>query len=113
VWLILIASAGILLIAAGEWVYRRVNIVPAASLFGAGVATLFLAAYVGHAYYQLYPPATAFWLMALTALIGSAVAVRGNLVSIAVLSQIGGNVAPLLLGSRGAPLASFLAYLTM
>jgi uncharacterized membrane protein len=113
VWLSVIALAGGALIAAGEWVYRRVNIVPAASLFGAGVATLFLDAYVGHAYYKLYPPATAFWLMALTALVGSMVAMRGNLVSIAILSQIGGNVAALLVGNRDTPLASFLTYLTM
>jgi uncharacterized membrane protein len=113
VWLSVIALAGGALIAAGEWVYRRVNIVPAASLFGAGVATLFLDAYVGHAYYRLYPPATAFWLMALTALAGSIVAMRGNLVSIAILSQIGGNVAALLVGNHDTPLASFLTYLTM
>jgi len=112
VWLSMIFLAGLALIGAGEFVYRRVHSVPAASLFGAGIATLFLASFVGHKYYELYPPTTAFWLMAATAVVGSAVAVRGNLVSIAVLAQLGANVAPMLLGNRGAPLSSFLLYLT-
>jgi uncharacterized membrane protein len=111
VWLALIVFAGFALIGAGEWVYRKVSDIPAASLFGAGVATLFLAAYVGHAYWNLYPPTTAFWLMAATTLIGSAVAMRGRLVSTAVLSLVGGALAPALLGNRGAPIVSFLSYL--
>ena len=113
IWPSIIAFVGFALIGAGEWVYRKVNVIPGASLFGAGVATLFLVSYVGHAYYQLYSPSTAFVLMAMTTLIGSAVAMRGGLVSIAVLSQIGGNVAPLVMGSSGAPHSTFMTYLLM
>jgi uncharacterized membrane protein len=111
VWLSAIFIAGLALIGAGEVIYRRVHAIPAASVFGAGVATLFLAGYVGQAYYELYSPGTALFLMAAAALVGALVAMRGNLVSIAVLSHIGANLAPLLVGSRSAPLESFLIYL--
>ena len=111
VWLSLIFIAGLSLIGVGEVIYRRVHVIPAASVFGAGVATLFLAGYVGHAYYDLYSPGTALFLMAAAALAGALVAKRGNLVSIAVLSHVGANLAPLLVGSRSAPLESFLVYL--
>jgi uncharacterized membrane protein len=111
VWLSVIFVAGLALIAVGEVIYRRVHIIPAASVFGAGVGTLFLAGYVGHAYYDLYSPGTALFLMAAAALVGALVAMRGNLVSIAVLSLLGANLAPLLVGSRSAPLESFLVYL--
>jgi len=80
VWLSSIFVAGLGLIGVGEVIYRRVHAIPAASVFGAGVATLFLAGYVGHAYYNLYTPGTALFLMAAAALVGALVAMRGNLV---------------------------------
>jgi uncharacterized membrane protein len=100
-----IVAGGAALIAAGEVVYRRINIISAASVFGAGVATLFVAAHVGHAYYDLYARPTAMACLGLAALVGAGVAMRGNLVSIAVLSLVGANVAPLLLRSPDAPVA--------
>src|SRR5581483_8957854 len=109
----MIVAAGLAQIGAGEWVYRRVNIFPAASLFGAGVATLFLASYAGYAYYDLYPPATAFVLMGAATVVGVAVARRGNLVSFAVLSLIGGNLAPILLTTNHPRLIPFFTYLLM
>jgi uncharacterized membrane protein len=111
VWLCAIIAGGLALLGVGEVIYRRVHVIPAASVFGAGIATLFLAGYVGNVYYQLYAPGTALFLMATAALIGAMVAMRGNLVSIAVLSHLGVNVAPLLVGSHSAPLESFLIYL--
>lgn len=110
--LALIVSAGFGLIGAGEVVFRRIHKVPAASLFGAGVATLFIAAYVGHQY-GLYSATAAEIAMTLATLIGAAVAIRGNLVSIAVLALIGGNIAPLIVGDPNTQLSLFLAYLLM
>src|SRR5206468_7405318 len=52
IWPSIIAACGFALIGAGEWVYRKVNVVPAASLFGAGIATLLLVSYIGHSYYE-------------------------------------------------------------
>jgi len=98
--LALIALGGAGLIGLGEWAYRRVNVFPAASLFGAGIATLFVASYAGYAYYRLYDPGAAFALMALSTLVGATVARRGNLVSIGVLSILGGNVTPVVITRR-------------
>ena len=110
---LLLMSAGALgLIAAGEVVYRRVSHVSAAGLFGAGVASLYLVAYAGHAYYDLYGRSAAFGMMVLATIIGAAVAMRGKLVSIAMLSLIGGNLAPLLLKGEQT-LAPLLFYLLM
>src|SRR5690606_29616517 len=108
-----LAAFGFGLIAAGEWVYRRVHVLSAVGLFGAGVASLFLVAYTGHGYFDLYSRDVAFVLMALATLIGAAVAMRGRLVSIATLSILGGHVAPLVLGVGCERLVEFLAYLLM
>jgi uncharacterized membrane protein len=109
--LALMSLGGFALLAAGEWVFRRVHRTAAACLYGAGVATLFLVSYAGHGYYRLYEPQTAFVLMGLTTVIGAAVAIRGNLLPIAVLAQVGGNLAPVLLHSDRPMLGSFLSYL--
>ncbi|MGB7156950.1 MAG: DUF2339 domain-containing protein [Tepidisphaeraceae bacterium] len=101
------------LIGAGEWVRRKVSDAAAVGLFGAGVATLFLVAYAGHGYLGLYQPQTAFTLMGLTTLIGAAVAMRGRMVSIAVLALIGGNLAPLVLHADVNLAVPFLSYLLM
>ena len=108
--LALMSLGGFGLIAAGEVVYRRVGMVASAGLFGAGVATLFVVSYAGYGYFDLYEREAAYALMALCTLIGAAVAVRGNLVSIAVLSIVGGNVAPIALRSDEARLTALLTY---
>jgi uncharacterized membrane protein len=77
------------------------------------VALLFLVSYSGHGFYGLYARNTAFVLMGVSTLVGAAVARRANLVSIAVLSLIGGNLAPLLLRGPEANVSAFLAYLLM
>ena len=109
--LLLMSLGAFALIGAGEVVFRRIHRFAAACLYGAGVATLFLVSYAGHGYYRLYEPQTAFVLMALTTVIGAAVSIRGDLLSIAVLAQIGGNLAPLLLHSDRPLLGPFLTYL--
>lgn len=111
VWLGLIFVAAAGLIVCGEVIYRRVNTISAASVFGAGVAVLFLASYSGYFHFKLYPQSTAFILMGLTALVGALIAMRGNLVSIAVLALLGANLAPILLSTHNPRLLSFLIYL--
>ncbi len=106
----LLALCGIGLLAAGEYVYRRINQLSAAGLFGAGVAVLFLASYAGHAWYGLFAQSTAMALMGASALTGILIAGRADLVSIAVLAIIGGNLAPVVLGGRAA-VTPFLCYL--
>ncbi len=111
--LVMMSLGGVILIGAGEWVYRRINVVAAASLFGAGIAIFFLVSYAGNAFYGLYSRDSAFVLMAVSTLIGAAVAMRGDMVSIAVLALIGGNVAPLVLTADHTHIPSFFGYLLM
>jgi len=91
--------AGVALLGAGEWVYRKINVIASASLFGAGIAIFLLVSYAGSAYYGLYSRNSALVLMAISTLVGAATALRGNMVSIAVLALIGGNIAPLVLST--------------
>jgi uncharacterized membrane protein len=109
----MMALGGLALVGAGEWVYRRINHLSAVGLYAAGVAVLFLVAYFGHAYYALYSREAAFTFMAVAMLIGSAVAMRGQMVSVAVLSLLGGNLAPLVLPTQGARVVPLLSYLLM
>jgi uncharacterized membrane protein len=111
--LMLMSLVGVALLAAGEIVYRRVNVVSAAGLFGGGVAVLFLVSYAGHVYYHAYSYETGFVFAVFTVLIGSLVAMRGLLVSIAVLSQLGGGLGPLVLSTGQPPGVALLAYLLM
>jgi len=104
-------SAGLALIVAGEIVFRKINPIAAASLFGAGIAILFIAGYVGYAFFNIYTPNVSMILMACAALIGAAVALRGNLLSTAVISLLGANLAPILLATPNSPLNPFLCYL--
>lgn len=111
--LALMSAGGFALIAAGEWVYRRVHVWSAVGLFGSGVATLFLVAYAGHGYLHVYNREVAFVVMGAVTLIGAAVAMRGRLVSIAILSLIGGNLVPVILSTGEARLVALMSYLLM
>ncbi|HEX8524701.1 MAG TPA: DUF2339 domain-containing protein, partial [Tepidisphaeraceae bacterium] len=111
--LVMMSLGGFGLIGAGEWVYRRVGKIPATGFFGAGVAMLFVISYAGYGFYDLYTRDTAFLMMSLCTLIGASVAMRAQLVSVAVLSLIGGNLAPMLLHGNVSSLLPFLLYLLM
>lgn len=110
---LLMACGGFALIALGELVYRRINRFAASALFGAGVAVLFIVAYAGNAYYNLYPAATAFWLSGLATVIGAGLSVRGNLAAVAVLAIFGGAIAPLELSTGKPPGETLLIYLLL
>jgi uncharacterized membrane protein len=111
--LFLMSLGGFALIGAGEVVYRRVDHISAAAVFGAGVTVLFLISYAGNTYYGAYSYQTAFIFALLTTIIGSAVAIRGRLVSIAVLSQIGGQLGPIILSTGQPPGVALLGYVLM
>ena len=106
----LVAVAGAL-IGVGEIVYRRVNVRSAVGPFAAGVSVLFLAAYAGYAFYGLYGRGAAFGLMAAATVVGAAVARRGDLVSVAALTIVGGSLAPALLRNGEPAPVGFLSYL--
>lgn len=104
-------AIGIALIGAGEYVYRRVEKVAAVGLYAAGIAGLFVVSYAGNAYYQLYEQSAAFTLMAGSCAIGALISLRGGLVSIAVLSLLGANIAPVILRNRAVGEVPLLVYL--
>jgi uncharacterized membrane protein len=106
-----LAMIGFALLAAGECVHRRYDPRAAVGLFGAGVAVLLLVGYAGHHFYDLYGRDTAFFAMAAATVIGAIAAGRGKMVSIGVLSVVGGALAPALLSEGPAAPAGFLAYL--
>lgn len=107
----LLYAVGFAVIGAGEWVYRRVGDLASAGVFGAGVAILFVVGYAGDAYFDLYGQRVAFALMAGASAIGAIVAWRARLASIAVLSILGANLAPMLLGRSAAGESTLLVYL--
>jgi uncharacterized membrane protein len=111
--LFLMSLGGFALIGAGEVVYRRVDHISAAAVFGAGVTVLFLISYAGNTYYGAYSYQTAFVFALLTTMIGSGVAIRGRLVSIAILSQIGGQLGPIILSTGQLPGVALLGYVLM
>lgn len=105
------AAASLAMVGAGEVVLRRIGRAASAGVFAAGLGSLFAVAYSGHAYFNLYSPAAAFALTILAALLGAGVAARARLLSIGVLTLLGGHLAPLVIGGDVKSLTPFLAYL--
>ena len=108
---LMIAASGLAMIAAGEWVYRRINRLSATGPYGVGVSMLFLAAFAGQAWYGLYTELTASALMAIAAAVGMGIAARANLVSIASLAVIGATTGPLFMGATQHAPPGFRVYL--
>jgi uncharacterized membrane protein len=106
------ALFGLALTAAGEVSLRKVGRAAAASLFGAGLGTLYLTAYASFRYFQLVPAAGAFWLMFLVAVLGVAITVRGRLLAVGVLALIGGYLSPVLMYDQPSFPAALPMYTT-
>lgn len=104
------ALASLGMIGVGEVVLRRVGRLASVGPFSAGVASLFLVAYAGQVYFQLYTPGVALGLIFGAVVVGSAIAMRADLVSVAVLSLLGAQLAPAFLGGEGSYTA-LVAYL--
>ncbi len=109
--LVMAALVGFGMLAVGEFVHRRNNPPAAASLLGAGVAVLFIVAFVGNAYFDVYGAQVAFVLSAAVALLGAGVAALRRTLTTAVISLLGAGLAPLLTADAEASPAGLLAYL--
>ena len=81
-------------------------------LFGAGLGTLYLTAFATCEFYELVSQTTAFWLMACVAALGVLITVRGKLLTIGVLSLLGGYLSPILLPAEVASPAALPLYLS-
>ncbi|MGF1633246.1 MAG: DUF2339 domain-containing protein, partial [Phycisphaerae bacterium] len=109
--LVMAALVGFGMLAVGEFVHRRNNPPAAASLLGAGVAVLFIVAFAGNAYFDVYGAQVAFVLSAAVALLGAGVAALRRTLTTAVISLLGAGLAPLLTADAEASPAGLLAYL--
>lgn len=105
--------AGLALLAAGEFVFRRVNRQSAAGVWGAGVAMLFVATYAAYSHYYVYSLQVAMPMLLVVMVIGALLSMRAKLATIGALAMAGAYLAPLMLG-RGTLLSRELAvYLTV
>lgn len=107
------ASFGGILLIAGELARRRIGRVAAASLFGAGIATLYLTAYATFRWFDLLSETGAFWLLLLVALLGFGITIHARMITTGVLATLGGYLTPLLLPNTSAFPAALPLYLTM
>ncbi|MEM7628465.1 MAG: DUF2339 domain-containing protein [Planctomycetota bacterium] len=108
-----LAGFGFALLGLGEMALRKWGRGAAVGLFGAGLGTVYAAVFTAFGVFELLPLTAGFALLALTALLGVAVCVRARMVSIGVLSLIGGYGAPVLAASDDPPLLALPAYLLM
>ena len=109
---LLSAGLGALLVGAGEWALRKIGRPAAVGLFGAGLGTFYLTSFATFRYFNLLSEGGAFVLLGLTALFGFALTVRTRMLTIGVLSVIGGCLAPVLLSGAATFVAALPIYLT-
>lgn len=107
------AAFGLALIGAGEIVLRRIGRVASVGLYAAGLASVYLSAWVAFGPFQLIGEGAAFLLMGVIAIGGFALTVHTRFRTIGVLSIVGGYLAPLLAGALRGPVIPLLGYLTM
>lgn len=113
-WRCMIAAAfGCMLLGAGELALRRIGRAAAVGLYSAGLGTLYVTAYAACRIAHLIPDTVAFALLALVAALGLALTLRGGLLTIGVLSLLGGYGAPLLLARPDAPIWVLPIYLSL
>ncbi len=96
------AAFGAALLMAGEVIRRKLGALASAGASAAGLGALFAAAYAAHGVYHLVPAPAAFAMLACCAALGFAVAARGRLVSIGVLSLLAAYMNPLIIGEASA-----------
>lgn len=91
--------AGLAALGLADFIWKRGHRVYAQGVTAAGIAILYIAFYASFGFYKLLPQPAAFALMALTTVMGGALALRYNAVAISTLALIGGFLTPLLLST--------------
>jgi len=105
------ATAGILMIAGGEYSLIRKLRQFAVGLLGAGVAMLYVSAYSAHAFYNLIELNTAFTIYCGITLLGTLLAVHGRIQAVAILTLIGAFLTPVVLSTGRNAQVELLTYL--
>ncbi len=104
---------GLALLGVGEVAFRKINKFAAIGLFGAGLGTLYVTSYATTwRSIDVCGEEAAFLLLALVALIGLGITIRGQLLTIGILSMTGGYLAPLLVQPVSTFSAAFPLYIT-
>lgn len=97
VWRCGIAAAfGFALLAAGEVIRKRYNAWAAVGVLAAGIGSIYASVFAAYRLFDLMGPATAFALLAATAVLGIAVGARARLAAVGVISLVAGYLTPLL-----------------
>jgi uncharacterized membrane protein len=108
------AAFGLFLVIAGEAVLRYVGRVASVGLFGAGIAIMYVTTWASFNYYDLISSTAGLVLLAIIAFLGFGITLRGRMLSIGVLSILGGYAAPMLANDQVGVLTSLMpAYLTV
>ncbi|MBI5863584.1 MAG: DUF2339 domain-containing protein [Planctomycetes bacterium] len=98
VWRCVLAAAfGLGLIGAGEVTLRKLGRVASVGLFAAGLGILYLTAFATYQYFHLTTQAGAFGLLTVVTAIGVAITWRSHMLTVGVLTLVGGYLAPFLL----------------
>ncbi len=110
---LVVAGLGLVLVAGGEVVLRRIGRAASVGLFGAGLGTLYLDAYATFKWFRIFETQGAFLLMALVAVGGFAITLRTRFRTIGVLTIVAGYLTPWLLrGGAAGVVVEVGAYLT-
>lgn len=79
-------------------------------MIGAGIATLYFAAFAAFSFYHLIPAAAAFALMALITVFSGVLAVRCNAMLVAILGIMGGYGTPVMIETGSGNLPGLFSY---
>lgn len=97
------AAVGLVLIAAGEFVRRRLGRAASVGLSAAGLGVTYLAAWAAHGYFHLFSPDIALLLLIGVVVIGVGVTWRAKSLVIGIVTLIAGYAAPLI-AQRSTPI---------
>ncbi len=109
----LLAAFGGASLVCGELCLRRISRASAVGLYGAGLGVLYLTALASYRYFNLVGGSTAFWFLVSVGALGFALTVRAQMLTIGVLSLIGGYLAPVLLRDVSAGPLSLPLYISV
>ncbi|HDZ21195.1 hypothetical protein LCGC14_0276340 [marine sediment metagenome] len=111
---LMVGGFGLLLIAAGEWAFRKAMKIFSAAITGGGVALLYAAAYTASPnFYDLIPTPVAFGLMCAVTAIGVGLSLRSGMLATAILAQIGAYLTPILLSTGTNQQVALMIYLAV
>lgn len=110
---LLVAGFGTVLVGAGEFVLRRWGRPAAVGLFGAGLGALYLAGWSASGAFELVSRETSFLLLVVVAVLGCVIAVRGGMLSMAIVGLLGGYAAPMLANAPDASPFALPPYVAM